>query len=183
MFSRRCSNFCLLLYDEYLSADDNDRLSNAINDGFISHANEYTKDDSFRQLEFRSLGAEGQVYDRVQNLFYKAQQTWKGIFPENTKFELGASDVKIVVAYLENVKLFNSNLDVVDDAFEHLMSKSQKAEKGQFFTPRYVIDMCVKMMNPSENDSMIDTASGSCGFPMHTIFTYGIESIQKSTIL
>ena len=158
------------LYDEYCSADDNDRLSNAINDGFIDHVSEFKRDDTFRQLEFRSLGPEGQVYDRVQKLFEKAQKKWIGIFPENTKFELGASDVKIVVSYLENVKLFNSNLDVIDDAFEHLMSKSQKAEKGQFFTPRYVIDMCVKMMNPSEEDAMIDTASGSCGFPMHTIF-------------
>lgn len=158
------------LYDEYCSSDDNDRLSNAINDGFIDHVSEFKKDDTFRQLEFRSLGPEGQVYDRVQKLFEKAQKKWIGIFPENSKFEIGASDVKIVVSYLENVKLFNSNLDVIDDAFEHLMSKSQKAEKGQFFTPRYVIDMCVKMMNPSEEDSMIDTASGSCGFPMHTIF-------------
>ena len=33
------------------------------------------------------------------------------------------------------------NLDVVDDAFEYLMSKAQKGEKGQYFTPRYVIDM------------------------------------------
>lgn len=158
------------LYDEYCSADDNDRLSNAINDGFIEHVSDFKRDDTFRQLEFRSLGPEGQVYDRVQKLFEKAQKKWIGIFPENTKFELGASDVKLVVSYLENVKLFNSNLDVIDDAFEHLMSKSQKAEKGQFFTPRYVIDMCVKMMNPSEEDAMIDTASGSCGFPMHTIF-------------
>ncbi len=158
------------LYDEYCSADDNDRLSNAINDGFIEHVSDFKRDDTFRQLEFRALGPEGQVYDRVQNLFEKAQKKWIGIFPENTKFELGASDVKSVVNSLENVKLFNSNLDVIDDAFEHLMSKSQKAEKGQFFTPRYVIDMCVKMMNPSEEDSMIDTASGSCGFPMHTIF-------------
>lgn len=158
------------LYDEYCSADDNDRLSNAINDDFIEHVSDFKRDDTFRQLEFRSLGPEGQVYDRVQKLFEKAQKKWIGIFPENTKFELGASDVKLVVSYLENVKLFNSNLDVIDDAFEHLMSKSQKAEKGQFFTPRYVIDMCVKMMNPSEEDAMIDTASGSCGFPMHTIF-------------
>lgn len=158
------------LYDEYCSADDNDRLSNAINDDFIKHVSDFKRDDTFRQLEFRSLGPEGQVYDRVQKLFEKAQKKWIGIFPENTKFELGASDVKLVVSYLENVKLFNSNLDVIDDAFEHLMSKSQKAEKGQFFTPRYVIDMCVKMMNPSEEDAMIDTASGSCGFPMHTIF-------------
>lgn len=158
------------LYDEYCSAEDNDRLSNAINDGFITHVSEFKNDADFRQLEFRSLGSEYQVLNRVQNLFKNAQKEWGGIFPDNTKFELGASDVKIVVSYLENIKLFNSNLDVVDDAFEHLMKKSQKAEKGQFFTPRHVIDMCVKMMNPTEKDAMIDTASGSCGFPMHTIF-------------
>ena len=158
------------LYDEYCSADDNDRLSNAINDGFIAHVSDYKNDADFRQLEFRSIGSEYQVMNRVQNLFKKAQKKWVGIFPDETKFELGASDVKIVVSYLENVKLFNSNLDVVDDAFEYLMKKSQKAEKGQFFTPRYIIDMCVKMMNPTEKDAMIDTASGSCGFPMHTIF-------------
>lgn len=30
--------------------------------------------------------------------------------------------------------------------------------------------MCVKMMNPKENETMIDTACGSSGFPVHTIF-------------
>ena len=50
------------------------------------------------------------------------------------------------------------------------MNKSARAEKGQYFTPRHVIDMCVKMLNPKRNESMIDTASGSCGFPVHTFF-------------
>lgn len=59
---------------------------------------------------------------------------------------------------------------MIDDAFEYLVNKSAKGEKGQYFTPRYVIDMCVKMLNPKENESMIDTASGSCGFPIHTCF-------------
>lgn len=58
-------------------------------------------------------------------------------------------------------KAFNSNLDVVDDAFEYLMSKSSKWEKGQYFTSRYVIDMCVKMLNPKSDETMIDPASGS----------------------
>jgi type I restriction enzyme M protein len=71
---------------------------------------------------------------------------------------------------LENVKLFNSNLDVIDEAFEYLINQSSKGEKGQFFTPRYVIDMCVKMLNPQEDEYMIDTAAGSSGFPVHTIF-------------
>lgn len=71
---------------------------------------------------------------------------------------------------MQGVKLFNSNFDVIDDAFEYLMSKSQKGEKGQFFTPRYVIDMCVRMLNPKSSETMIDTAAGSCGFPVHTTF-------------
>lgn len=50
------------------------------------------------------------------------------------------------------------------------MSKAQKGEKGQYFTPRYVIDMCVKMMNPTVNDKIIDTACGSSGFTVHSIF-------------
>jgi type I restriction enzyme M protein len=69
-------------------------------------------------------------------------------------------------------------LDVVDDAFEYLINKSSKGEKGQYFTPRYVIDMCVKMLNPQENETMIDTAAGSCGFPVHTIF-HVWEQIMK----
>jgi type I restriction enzyme M protein len=68
------------------------------------------------------------------------------------------------------VKLFNSNLDVIDEAFEYLINQSSKGEKGQYFTPRYVIDLCVKMLNPQEDEYMIDTAAGSSGFPVHTIF-------------
>lgn len=71
---------------------------------------------------------------------------------------------------LETVKLFNSNLDVVDEAFEYLINQSSKGDKGQYFTPRYVIDMCVKMLNPQESEYTIDTAAGSSGFPVHTIF-------------
>ena len=66
--------------------------------------------------------------------------------------------------------MFNSNLLVVDEAFEYLVNKSVKGEKGQYFTPRHVIDMCVQMLNPQRGEYMIDTASGSCGFPVHTIF-------------
>jgi len=76
----------------------------------------------------------------------------------------------VCVASLEKVKLFNSNLEVVDDAFEYLINKSSKGEKGQYFTPRYVIDLCVKMMNPQEHETLVDTAAGSCGFPVHAIF-------------
>jgi type I restriction enzyme M protein len=58
----------------------------------------------------------------------------------------------------------------VDDAFEYLVNKSSKGEKGQYFTPRWVIDMCVKMLNPQEQETLVDTACGSAGFTVHSIF-------------
>lgn len=127
--------------------------------------------DETRALEFRNYGdTDNALKQNIQELFKKAQQKWPGVFPKDEKISLTPSHLSVCVASLQEVKLFNSNLDVIDDAFEYLMNKSQKGEKGQFFTPRYIIDMCVRMLNPSESESMIDTAAGSCGFPVHTMF-------------
>ena len=124
-----------------------------------------------RHLEFRNYGdTETELTGKIQKLFDKAKNKWDGVFSEEAKILLSPSHLSVCVSSLQDVKLFNSNLDVVDDAFEYLMSKSSKGEKGQYFTPRYVIDMCVKMLNPKPDETMIDTASGSCGFPVHTIF-------------
>jgi len=127
--------------------------------------------DRTRNLQFRNYGdTDEDLKSSIQTLFQKAKEKWPGVFGDSEKIELTPSHLAICVSSLQDVKLFNSNLDVVDDAFEYLMSKSQKGEKGQYFTPRYVIDMCVKMLNPKKDETMIDTAAGSCGFPVHTMF-------------
>lgn len=122
-------------------------------------------------LEFRNSGqSDIQLKDKIEKLFKKACNEWPGVFPDDAKISLTPPHLSICVASLETVKLFNSNLDVVDEAFEYLINKSSKGEKGQYFTPRYVIDMCVRMLNPKPTETMIDTAAGSSGFPVHTIF-------------
>ncbi|MGI0062952.1 MAG: HsdM family class I SAM-dependent methyltransferase, partial [Nitrosotalea sp.] len=72
--------------------------------------------------------------------------------------------------FLQDIKLFNSNLYVIDEAFEYLVTQVAKGAKGQYFTPRHVIDMVIKMLNPKEDEYVIDPAAGSCGFTVHTIF-------------
>ncbi|REJ51229.1 MAG: DNA methylase [Microcystis aeruginosa DA14] len=139
------------LYDEWYSGQGNRR--------------------STRSLEFRNTGqTESALKTKIQDLFDKAKKKWPGVFSEDAKISLTPSHLSVCVSSLENVKLFNSNLDVIDEAFEYLINQSSKGEKGQFFTPRYVIDMCVKMLNPQEDEYMIDSAAGSSGFPVHTIF-------------
>lgn len=135
--------------------------------------------DKKRYLEFRNYGdTETELKTKIQSIFDKAKTKWSGVFSDDAKIELTSSHLSVCVSSLQDVKLFNSNLDVVDDAFEYLIGKSSKGEKGQYFTPRYVIDMCVRMLNPKETETMIDTAAGSCGFPVHTIF-HVWEQIMK----
>ena len=127
--------------------------------------------DKTAYLQFRNSGdTDFELKEKIQGLFDNAKKEWEGVFPEESKILLSPSHLAVCVSTLQDIKLFNNNLDVVDDAFEYLMSKAQKGEKGQYFTPRYVIDMCVKMMNPTVNDKIIDTACGSSGFTVHSIF-------------
>jgi type I restriction enzyme M protein len=121
-------------------------------------------------LRFRNVNSAAQMKKAIQNLYDEAREKWQGVFPENDLIRLTPEHLQVCVGALEQWKLFNSNLDVVDDAFEYLVNKSSKGEKGQYFTPRWVIDMCVKMLNPKEDETLIDTACGSAGFTMHSIF-------------
>ena len=166
------------LYDEFSHNNDADYISREIKKqqkhnpalGYYD-ALENIDDDDFKLLDFRAKYSEdeNEVFKRIAKLFNDAQNNWKGAFAPSTKLDMQPSTVKSCVLEFQNVKLFNSNLEIVDEAFEYLVNKNQKDEMGQYFTPRYVIDMCVRMLNPKKEETMIDTAAGSCGFPMHTI--------------
>ncbi|MCD7837897.1 MAG: N-6 DNA methylase [Clostridiales bacterium] len=158
------------LYDEKMSSEDADDITAQMKYG---HKKLSEVDDSaFRVLEFRAKDTESpdDIYTNISTLFDKAKERWPGVFPKSSSLNMQKATVKSCVKELQNVKMFNSNLEVVDDAFEHLVNQNQKEGMGQYFTPRYVIDMCVRMLNPKPNEKMIDPAAGSCGFPMHTVF-------------
>ncbi len=62
-----------------------------------------------------------------------------------------------------------SNLRVMDDAFEYLLPTEAKKKKGQFFTPRHVVEMCVRMLNPTRTEYVMDPSCGSGGFLLHAM--------------
>jgi type I restriction enzyme M protein len=125
---------------------------------------------TYKHLRFRNSNTAAQVKSSIQSLFDDAKKKWPGVFLDDDRLRLSADHLQVCVGSLEEWKLFNSNLDVIDDAFEYLVSKSAKGEKGQYFTPRWVIDMCVKMLNPQDHETVIDPACGSAGFTVHAMF-------------
>ncbi|NJM41598.1 MAG: N-6 DNA methylase [Anaerolineae bacterium] len=124
----------------------------------------------YAHLRFRNTNTSAELSGRIQKLFADACAKWEGVFLKDDRIKLVPDHLQVCVGSLEKYKLFNSNLDIIDDAFEYLINKSSKGEKGQYFTPRWVIDMCVKMLNPKLHETLIDTACGSAGFTMHSIF-------------
>jgi len=127
-----------------------------------------------REIHFRIYGESGtELYTKINGLLRNAKDKWRGIFGTGEQIKLKPSHLVTCVAFLQDVKLFNANLQVIDEAFEYLITDIAKGKKGQFFTPRWVIDMCVKMLNPKINERFIDPACGSSGFGVHTIFWIG----------
>lgn len=124
-----------------------------------------------KYLRFRVGGATpSEFYERVDALFQSAKRQWPGVFFADEKIDLTPNHLVTCGSFLEDIKLFNSNLQIIDEAFEYLSTEVGKAKKGQYFTPRHVIDMCVRMLNPNSDENVIDTAAGSCGFTVHSIF-------------
>jgi len=58
-------------------------------------------------------------------------------------------------------------IDALDAVFEALVSRVAKGQKGQFFTPRHVVDYVIRTLAPSGRDVVIDPACGSGAFLAH----------------
>ncbi len=121
------------------------------------------------ELYFRKAKDTIATYDRIERLFEESVKEWPGIFEPHERIRLTANHLQVCIGPLEKVQLLGANMRVMDDAFEYLITKVAKGEKGQFFTPRYVIDMCVKMLNPKKREYVIDPACGSSGFLLHSL--------------
>jgi len=120
------------------------------------------------------------TFDRINGLFKKACEEWPGIFKENEDIELAKRHLQVCVGPIEGVRLMGSNLRIMDDAFEYLLPTEAKKKKGQFFTPRHVVEMCVRMLNPTQKEYVMDPSCGSGGFLLHAMdWCYPADDNEK----
>lgn len=130
------------------------------------------KKDDDSPMKFRVPKADPEtVYERINGLFQEAKNRpgWQGIFDTDEVLKLKDDALILCASALEPLKFHDADLDVIDAAFEYLINPEQKGAKGQYFTPRMVVDMAVKMIDPQIDERVIDPACGSGGFLIHTI--------------
>lgn len=157
---------------------------------------------SNQELHFRKspTGKPEETKRIIDELFEQAKGEWPDIFDQNASLNLSPEHLSVCVGELQDVRLFGSNLRIIDEAFEYLLPDVAKGKKGQYFTPRIVIDLCVQMLNPQKREYVVDTACGSAGFLVHAMqyvwkslvtpevrkeyasrYLFGIDFDEKST--
>ena len=135
------------------------------------------------ELLFRQSKDSKITFDSINKLFQGAVKEWPGVFSEHEKIELTPNHLSICIAEFEKIKLLDSDLEVIDAAFEYLLPDVAKGNRGQYFTPRHAIDMAVKMLNPKDEEYIIDPACGSGGFLIHSmryIWNNDLKHAEKS---
>ena len=104
------------------------------------------------------------VKERILDLFELVKRKYKEVLDKNDVINLDAKSLAYVVGELQNYCLIEAERDVVTDAFEVFIGHALKGGQGQFFTPRNVIKMMVEIIDPDDEDLIIDPACGSGGF-------------------
>ena len=135
----------------------------------IWHEKEALENRKDKVVEFRKAIDPEITFDHINNLFHKACEEWPGIFRQDEDIELAKRHLQVCIGPIEGVRLMGSNLRIMDDAFEYLLPTEAKKKKGQFFTPRHVVEMCVRMLNPTRKEYVMDPACGSGGFLLHAM--------------
>ncbi len=129
---------------------------------------------------FRVMESESETKAAITKLLQEANRAWPGVL-DVLEPALTPEHLSICVDALSKHKISDQGLQVLDGFFEFLVARGAKGAKGQYFTPRHVIEMCVRMLRPTITDTILDPACGSAGFLIH-VLNYLRASGELSTV-
>jgi len=143
------------------------------------------KNKKKREREFRIktdkrgkvMDTVGSVADRVRKLFEEAKKDFPKIYAEvesKTARKLVTINLKDnttyqIVGIIEPYTLLETGtdkhgIDIKGAMFEIFLKGTFRGPLGQFFTPREIIDFMVGVVDPRDNEIVLDPSCGSGGF-------------------
>jgi SAM-dependent methyltransferase len=102
---------------------------------------------------------------RLEGLLGGARRAW----PElgvGVKLPLPDATLHAVIGLLDRAAL-DGDAEGIDALFEQLVTRVGKGQKGQFFTPRHVVDFAIRALGLADGERFIDPACGSGAFALH----------------
>jgi type I restriction enzyme M protein len=103
---------------------------------------------------------------------------------ENAEFKIQRPSLLIEACRaIDEMKVSSHNQDVQGDLYEYLLSRLNTAgTNGQFRTPRHIIRMMVKLVDPQAGERICDPAAGTCGFLVN-VYQHILEMNTRKDVL
>jgi type I restriction enzyme M protein len=117
---------------------------------------------------FHAHADDAETTKTIAHLLRQAEKRWPGVL-EDPVSRLAPQHLNVCVEALERHVVGDEGFEVLDGFFEFLVARAAKGAKGQYFTPRHVVELCVQMLKPKPDETVLDPACGSGGFLIHAL--------------
>jgi len=118
----------------------------------------------YRWSEFKQITDPDEMLKIVRDEAFPLLAKISPIFKNAVWHINKASLLDVAIKTLDRIN-FSEKGDTKGDLYEYMLSKlSQAGTNGQFRTPRRIIDMMVKLVDPKPTDKICDPACGTAGF-------------------
>ena len=109
-----------------------------------------------------------EIAARIRVLFDEVKRRYPLFSPRD---ELAVSDraLAFLVGQLAPYDFTNSDIDAKGIAYQELVGANLRGDRGQYFTPRSAVDLMVEILDPQEEEVVLDPACGTGGFLRATL--------------
>jgi type I restriction enzyme M protein len=104
------------------------------------------------------------VARRISKIFDAVKARYPAIFDANDPIKLQPRSLAYIVGELQRYSFLDTDIDVKGKAYEELVGANLRGDRGEFFTPRNVQLMAVRMLDLRVGERFIDVACGTGGF-------------------
>ena len=111
------------------------------------------------------------IRGRIKPLFeaVKRQYSNSGLFKGSDEITLSDRALAYMVMELSRYNLSRSDVDAKGAAYQEIVGANLRGDRGQYFTPRRAVNLIVRILDPKENEKVLDPACGTGGFLVATL--------------
>ncbi|MGR5433201.1 methylation-associated defense system DNA methyltransferase MAD2 [Vibrio owensii] len=109
------------------------------------------------------------IRDRIQLLFEDVKKAYSNLFDGTEQITLSDRALAFMVAELGKYEMRRADVDAKGAAYQEIVGTNLRGDRGQYFTPRSAIKLVVEMLDPQEDEVVLDPSCGTGGFLVESV--------------
>lgn len=110
-----------------------------------------------------------EIRKRIEILFTEVKKQYKNIFRGNEEITLSDRALSFIISEIAKYDFTRTDVDAKGVAYQELVGVNLRGDRGQYFTPRGVVKLVIEMLDPKDDETILDPACGTGGFLVATL--------------